>query len=377
MFNPEYSGKEEYRLGQIIRTGIVGIVVNVLLSAFKFVVGILAGSVSIVLDAVNNMSDVLSSVITIIGAKLSSRPADRKHPYGHGRVEYFSTIVISVIILATGIISLIESIKKIIEPVKPEYSTVTLVVIIAAIVVKLLLGRYVKRRGERLESDALVAAGFDALFDAIVTLATLVSAGIMLMWNISIDGILGALISVVIIKAGIEMLASPVNELLGASLSKELIQDIKKEVMAFEEVHGVFDIILHNYGPNVLIGSLQISVNDTMNAYRVHGLTREISEQIYRNHGIVMTIGVYAVATGVNKRAELQEVVTRVLGSHKDVVQVHGFYYYENENRVSVDVVPDISVRDKGAFSQQLMAEVQALLPDVGISIAIDYNYSE
>jgi cation diffusion facilitator family transporter len=365
------------RSQEIIRTSIIGIVANVLLAAFKAVVGILASSVAIVMDAVNNLSDALSSVITIIGTKLSQRPADREHPFGYGRIEYFSAIVIAVIVISAGITSLIESVKKILNPTEPDYTTVTLSVIVVAIVVKLVLGRYVKHKGEQLSSDALIASGSDALFDAVITLSTLVSAGIMLLWHVSLDGILGALISLVIIKAGVDMLASPVNELLGRRISPELLKDIKKEVLGFEGVYGVFDIILHNYGPDVLIGSMHVNVHDTMDAHQIHGLTRSISERMFERHGIVMTVGVYAVATGKNKRAELQNIVMQTLGRHKDITQVHGFYYFERENRVSVDVVPDISVHDEPAFSRLLEEELKAVLPDMNISIVIDHNYSE
>ena len=147
------------RSSQIIKTSIVGIVANVLLAVFKAVVGILASSVAIVMDAVNNLSDALSSVITIVGTRLSQRPADRQHPFGFGRIEYFSAIIIAVIVLSAGITSLIESVKKIFHPTEPVYTTVTLVVIVVAIVVKLVLGRYVKRKGEQLKSDALIASG--------------------------------------------------------------------------------------------------------------------------------------------------------------------------------------------------------------------------
>ena len=282
-----------------------------------------------------------------------------------------------MLVLSAGITSLIESVKKIFEPTEPEYTTVTLVVIVVAIIVKLLLGQYVKRQGEQLKSDALIASGSDALFDAVITLATLVSAGIMLLWHVSLDGILGALISVVIIKAGVEMLASPVNELLGSRISPELLKQIKHEVLGFEGVHGVFDIILHNYGPDVLIGSLHINVYDTMDAHQIHGLTRRISEQMFDKHGIIMTVGVYAVATGDNRRAELQDAVMQTLAKHKDITQVHGFYYFENENRVSVDVVPDISVHDDAAFVRQLTEELEKVVPTFNVSIVIDHNYSE
>ena len=365
------------RSKEIIRTSWIGIVANVLLAGFKAAVGVLSSSVAIVMDAVNNLSDALSSVITIIGTKLSQRPADRKHPFGFGRIEYFSAIIIAVIVLSAGITSLIESVKKIFGPTEPSYSTTTLVVIVVAIVVKLVLGQYVKHKGLQLKSDALIASGSDALFDAIITLATLLSAGIMLLWGVSLDGILGALISLVIIKAGIEMLASPVNELLGVSIPAELTSEIKKEVSAFEGVHGVYDLILHNYGPDVKIGSLHINVYDTMSAHEIHALTRKISNHMYNKHGIIMTVGVYAVATGENRRAELQTKVIQALSAHKEIVQVHGFLYSEPDRLLSVDVVPDLSVHDDAALVSQLTAELQPLVPDMQVSVVVDHNYSE
>ena len=365
------------RSQEIIRTSWIGIAANVLLAGFKATVGLLASSVAIVMDAVNNLSDALSSVITIVGTKLSQRPADRKHPFGFGRIEYFSAITIAVIVLSAGITSLIESVKKIFDPTEPEYTTVTLVVIVVAIVVKLILGRYVKRKGEQLKSDALIASGSDALFDAVITLATLVSAGVMLLCGVSLDGILGALISLVIIKAGVEMLASPINELLGTSIPAELTNEIKKEVSAFEDVHGVYDLILHNYGPDVKIGSLHIGVYDTMSAHDIHGLTRRISTLMFERHGIIMTVGVYAVATGKNRRAELQSQVMQTLAAHDDIVQVHGFYYSEKNALLSVDVVPEISVHDDAALVRQLTSEIQPLVPDLQVVIVVDHNYSE
>lgn len=365
------------RSTQIIRTSWIGIAANVLLAAFKAGVGIVAGSVAIVMDAVNNLSDALSSVITIVGTKLSQRPADRKHPFGFGRIEYFSAIIIAVIVLSAGITSLIESVKKIFHPTEPSYTTVTLVVIVAAIAVKIVLGLFVKRKGTQLKSDALIASGSDALFDAIITLATLVSAGIMLLWNVSIDGYLGALISLVIIKAGIEMLASPVNELLGTSIPAELTSQIKQEVSEFEGVHGVYDLILHNYGPDVKIGSLHVSVYDTMSAHDIHGLTRKISTQMFVRHGIIMTVGVYAIATGKNRMAELQTQVIQTLSAHQEIVQVHGFYYSERDKMLSVDVVPDISVHDDAALIAQLTAEIQPLAPGMQVVVVVDHNYSE
>ena len=363
------------RNSQIIRTSVIGIIANVLLAAFKAIVGIIANSVAIVMDAVNNLSDALSSVITIVGAKLSQRPADNKHPFGHGRIEYFSAIIIAVIVLSAGITSLIESVKKIFEPVTPTYTATTLIVIIVAIAVKLILGEYVKRKGKQLKSDALTASGSDALFDAAITLTTLISAGIMLIWNVSLDGILSTLISAVIIKAGIEMLASPVNELLGARVPAELTKQIKEEVSAFEGVHGVFDLILHNYGPEVMIGSLHINVYDTLSAYDIHGLSRKISMQMYEKHGIIMSIGIYSISTGENQRTELQSKVMEKLSAHKEIIQIHGFYCSEKEKMFSVDVVPDMSVHNDAALSASLVSVLQPLAPDMRVTVVIDHNY--
>ncbi|MBO4426934.1 MAG: cation transporter [Bacteroidales bacterium] len=365
------------RSGQIIRTSIIGIVANVLLASFKAVVGLLANSVAVVLDAVNNLSDAISSVITIIGTKLSMRPADNKHPFGHGRVEYFSAIIIAVIVLTTGIGSLVESVKKIINPTEPDYTAVTLIVIIVAILTKLALGWYVGRKGKELESDALVASGADALFDAIITLATLVSAGVMLLWDFSLDGYLGALISLVIIKAGIEMLSSPINQLLGAKASPELIHKIKSDITAMDEVLGVFDIILNGYGPNLSIGSLHIAVPETMNAHQIHGLTRRISELMYAKYGIIMTVGIYSVASGNERDAELQKKVMQTLSRQEHVLQVHAFYYDEVSDSVSVDVVPDWDIKDDEAFIGLLHRQLKSVVPDKSIRIVIDHNYSD
>jgi cation diffusion facilitator family transporter len=364
------------RSSEIIRTSWIGIASNVLLAAFKALVGVVAGSVAIVMDAVNNLSDALSSVITIVGTKLSQRPADIEHPFGHGRVEYFSAIIIAVIVLSAGLASLVESVKKLIEPTVPTYTVTTLVVIVVSIVVKIVLGLYVKRRGTELKSDALIASGSDALFDAVITLATLVSAAVMMVWGVSLDGILGTLISLVVIKAGVEMLSSPINELLGARLSPELVSEIKKEVSSYAGVHGVYDIILHNYGSEVMIGSLHINVLDTMSACEIHELTRRISEDMFDRHSIVMTVGIYTTATGNNRRAQLQKTVMQCLSSHKGVMQVHGFCYFESEHRVSVDVVPDVSIKDELSFARELTDEIQPHLQDDKLSVVIDHNYS-
>lgn len=361
---------------KIIRVSIVGILANVLLAAFKALVGLLSGAIAILMDAVNNLSDALSSVITIVGTKLSARPADQKHPFGHGRVEYLSAIVISLIVIAAGVTSLVESVKKIINPTTPSYTTLTLVVIIVAIAVKLVLGMFVKGQGKALKSDALIASGADALFDAIVTLSTLVSAGIMLIWNVNLDGIFGTIISLVIVKAGVEMLASPLGELLGTRISPEFAQQLKDKALSFEGVYGVYDIIVNNYGPNTLIGSLHISVAENATARELHLLTRSMSEAFYRDFGIIMTIGIYAVYTGDTPMARLQKAVVQASNNHPGVAQAHAFYYYADKNLITIDLVPDDSVKDIAAFADTMNKFLHEQFPEHKFFVVVDFNYS-
>ena len=190
----------------IVRTSIVGIVTNILLVAFKAFVGLVSNSIAVILDAVNNLSDALSSVVTIIGAKLGAKQPDKKHPLGYGRIEYLSSMIVAALVLYAGITSLVESAKKIIHPEAADYSTVSLIIISVAIAVKLVLGIYVKKQGRAVSSGALVASGSDALFDAILSASVLASAVIYLIWGISLEAYVGVVIAGFIIKAGIEMM---------------------------------------------------------------------------------------------------------------------------------------------------------------------------
>ena len=196
----------ENRNAVIIKTSIIGIATNVLLAIFKAVVGLLANSIAVVLDAINNLSDAMSSIITIVGTKLAGKSPDKKHPLGYGRVEYLSATLISFIVLYAGIASLRESIKAIISPSKPDYSTLTLVIIIVGVVTKIILGKYVKGVGVKMNSASLINSGEDATLDSIISASTLVAAVIYLVFHISLEAYLGAVISLIIIKSAIEML---------------------------------------------------------------------------------------------------------------------------------------------------------------------------
>lgn len=370
------SKSNQSRDREIIRTSYIGIAANIFLATFKTLVGFLSGSVAIIMDAVNNLSDVLSSVITIVGTKLSAKPADAKHPFGHGRIEYFAAIIISVIVLIAGITSLIESVKKIFHPTQLFYSALTLVVITVAIFVKLFLGIYVKRKGTHLQSDSLIASGADALFDAVITAATLLSAVIMLIWHVNLDGYFGLLISLVIFKAGIDMIGSPINQLLGRAIPESLVNNIRRIVMKHEGVYGVYDIILNYYGPNTIIGSLHINVLDLTTAREIHQLTRSIQEELYEEFNIIITVGIYAINTK-GKVAMLQRQVMALIYNHEHVLEVHAFYADEDKKLITLDVIPDVHVHDADAFKAHLLGHLKEAIPDFEFNLVIDHNYIE
>ncbi|MCR4587458.1 MAG: cation diffusion facilitator family transporter, partial [Lachnospiraceae bacterium] len=283
------SSAETNRNRVIVRTSIIGILANVFLAAFKAVIGLLSHSIAIVLDAVNNISDAAGSLITIIGTKLAGKEPDRKHPFGHGRIEYLSAMMISVLVLYAGITSLVESVKKILEPDVPDYSTVSLIIVTAAVLVKFFLGRYVKSVGEKVNSDSLVNSGADASMDSVISASTLVAALIYLWKGISLEAWLGAIISVIIIKAGAEMMGDTISKVLGERAEPELILAIKQTTRSFPEVMGAYDLVLHNYGPDAFNGSIHIEISDQYTANEVDDLLRRITAKVYEEHNVLLT----------------------------------------------------------------------------------------
>ena len=236
----------------IVRTSVIGIVANVFLAAFKAVIGILSNSIAITLDAVNNLSDATSSVITIVGTKLAGKAPDRKHPFGYGRIEYLTTIIVSAIVLWAGITSLSESVQQIIEPQTPSYAIPSLIIVGAAVAVKVALGLFTRASGKRFKSGALVASGTDALTDSIISAATLVAALVFVNTGISLEAWLGVIIALVIIKAGIDMLREVLSKILGERVESDVSRGVKQTVASVPGVHGAYDLFLEDYGPDTL-----------------------------------------------------------------------------------------------------------------------------
>ena len=371
-------GRETSREKTIIRTSIIGIIANVFLAGFKAAVGLTTHSIAIVLDAVNNISDAGSSLITIVGTKLAAREPDKKHPFGYGRIEYLSAMIISVIVLYAGITSFVESVKKILHPETPDYSAVSLIIVAVAVAVKILLGRYVKRVGLRVNSDSLINSGEDAVLDSVISASTLVAAGIFLIFGISLEAWLGALISLVIIKSGIGMLKDTMSQILGERNDPELVRSIKETVVGFPDVQGAYDLVLNNYGPDAWNGSIHIEVPDTCSADQLDRLIRSIQTAVYKKHRVILTaIGVYSVNTKDEEILEIREQVREIVLSHPHVKQMHGFYLNRLEKSMRFDVVISFDAPDRRAVYTQVISDVQKAFPDYQFQVAMDMDFAE
>lgn len=362
----------------IIKTSFIGIAANLLLAAFKAAVGLISNSIAITLDSLNNFSDVLSSLITIIGTKLASRAPDRQHPLGHGRIEYISAVVIAGIILYAGITALIGSVKKIITPVTPEYSAAAIVIISAAILVKILLGKYVGKMGEKVRSDSLIASGKDALSDAILSLSTLAAAVFFILTHISIEAYLGVIISFVIIKTGYEILQETISEILGERIDAQTARNIRACINEFPEVHGVYDLVVHNYGPDTLVGSAHIEIPDTMNADEIDRLIRRITEKVYQDYGIAMTgLSIYSMNTKDEEAVQIRKEITDLALSEEYVLQLHGFYLNKSDHTIRFDLVLDFDAPDKNEICSRIKDKAASLHPEYEVFVIPDYDIAD
>ena len=362
----------------IVRTSVIGILANLFLAGFKAAVGLFSNSISVVLDAVNNLSDALSSVITIIGAKLSTKPADKKHPLGYGRVEYLSAVIIAVIVLYAGISSLIESVKKIITPETPDYSATALIIIAVAVLVKIILGTFVMRTGRKVSSDSLVASGKDALMDSIISASVLVAAVIYLIWGVSLEAYLGVVISLFIIKSGFDILRETISRILGERIDGDLSKEIKKELCSYENVKGAYDLILHSYGPETLIGSVHIEVPESMTAPALDVLERRITADIYQKYGVALTgISIYAVNLSDPETDTLFHQVEKEVLSHEHVLQIHGFTLDKSTSTAVFDLVISFDLKDRKALYDQINEELKKNHPEYTFYVTLDNDISD
>ncbi len=368
--------KQQQRQKIIVRTSLIGIAVNVLLAAFKAAVGLLSNSIAVILDAVNNLSDALSSVITIFGAKLAGRKPDRDHPLGHGRIEYISALIVAAIVMYAGITSLVESVKKIIDPQKPDYSVMSLVIIAVAVLAKILLGRYVKKTGEKTHSGALVASGTDALSDAALSLAVLLTALLYTFKGISLEAYVGVVISGFIIKAGYEMISDTVKDILGRRANVEVSNKIKEIISEEPDVLGAYDLFIHDYGPDKAYASVHVELPDNMTVDKVDVLTRKLTDRVYRETGVILTgVGVYSRNTDA-KAERIRRDIEKIVMALEWALQMHGFYIDEERKIIRFDVVMSFDVSHSEGI-KTICEEVKKVYPEYDLVIVPDIDITD
>lgn len=373
--SPEELKKSREKI--IAKTSFIGIITNLVLVGFKAFVGFISNSIAVILDAVNNLSDALSSLVTIIGNALAGRKPDKKHPLGHGRVEYLSAMIVAALVLYAGITAAVESVKKIISPEKPDYTTLSLVIIGVAVAVKIVLGLFVRKTGKKVNSSALTASGTDALFDAVVSASVLVAALIYVLTGgaVSLESYVGLLISLFIIKAGFSMLMETFDDIVGHRADRELVSAIKKTVCEDECVHGAYDLIIHSYGPEKYIASIHVEIPDFMTAGEIDEMERRISKNVYLKHGVMLTgIGVYSINT---KDEEVKTLRSRVLGliaTHDSVLQIHGFNFNKETSTVSLDVILDFETPDMHAEFAAIQRELETVFPQYKFNLVMDID---
>ena len=368
----------ENRMKIIMRTSFIGIGVNVLLATFKILVGMIANSISILMDGVNNLADAGSSLITIVGTALAGKAADKKHPFGYGRIEYLSSLLIAGLILYTGVTSIVESIKGIISPTVSEYSILSIAVIIVAVLVKMILGLYTQKMGAKANSDSLIASGKDAMLDVLLSVATVVVAIVYMVFGLRLEAYVATVISVLIIKTGIELLKETISKIIGEPGDVQLIIDIKKTITSMPGVNGAYDLVLDNYGPETYMGSVHVEVDDTLSVNDLDRLSRAIVEKVIAEHGVVITaVGFYSHCISKEEVLQLESSVRKFAIKQPYVKGIHGFYVDMEAKKMRFDTVVsfDAGVRED-AFARALEA-IKAEYPEYDIYSTMDTDFNE
>jgi len=362
---------------KIIQTSIIGIAANILLVAAKAVIGLIAHSISLITDAINNLTDSLSSAITIIGTKLAGKKPDKKHPYGHGRIEYLVSLIIGIIILAAGAMAIYESIKALIEKPVVEYSVISLVVISLAVGVKVFVGLYYLKVGKSVNSEPLKASGKDALFDVLLSLATVVGIITSLVWHINIEGYIGIVIGLFIVRTSIEVLHDGVSLIIGERASQEEIDKIKHLVSESPQVNGVYDLIINNYGAGKAIASVHIEVDDHLTATEIHHLTRNIVSKVYAETGTILTVGIYATNEANPQIKEIKDFTYELIKKEEGINQIHGFYVDEEKKLITFDLIFDFNFEKPQVKIAELINTLKQKYPKYSFYIIQDTDFSD
>ena len=307
-------------------SGIVGIISNLILCAIKIFAGVLSGSVSIMADGINNLSDAGSSIVTLIGFKLSTKPADEDHPFGHERIEYLTGVIVSMIILLIGGSLFITSFEKILDTdATMEVSPTIFIILGISILIKLWQAIFNKKNGKAIDSDALLATSQDSLNDCISTAAVIVGMIVYSVFNFSIDGYIGILVSIFILISGISMVKETISPLLGENVSKELSEKIGAKVMSYKGILGVHDLVVHSYGPNKIYATIHAEVSSKEDIFEIHDTIDNIERDFRQELNIDLVIHMDPIDVNDPKTNELKDKVLEIITDYDPVLTIHDF----------------------------------------------------
>ncbi len=359
------------------RTAATGIASNAFIAVLKLIIGIASGSVAIVSDAANNLSDMLSSIVTIIGFNASTRRPTHSHPLGFGRMEYISALFVAFLVIFTGASFFRSSIDRIIEPTPVEISLPMVLILVMTILIKIGLWRINIRNGRRIESEALSASGSDALSDALATTVTIVAAIASRFSTLPIDGIAGIIVSIFILYAGVTSVVGTVSTIVGERPTKDTVAFLRSIINSHPPLSGGYDIQIHTYGPSRSIGTCNVEVPSDSLTEEVFDAMTDAQEEIMDKMGIYMTFGMYAVNTK-NPVVQLmkQEVLKVLKATSPAVLSIHGFHVHFEDSRVHFDVVVDFTVTDLAAFRSAEQKALEEAFPTYSFSFNIDPDYA-
>lgn len=363
------------REGVITSVSGLGIILNVLIAAVKVAVGLIASSIAIVSEGANNAADALSSVLTLVGTKLAGKHPDKKHPFGYGRIEYLTGLVIAVLILVTGAEMLISSVKLMIEPAEPEFSVISLVILGVSAVIKFFLGVFTIRMGRRVGSSALEGVGTEGRNDAFISLLTIVSAVVFLVFEWNIDAYVGALMSLVILKAGFDVLRDTISELLGRSGEEALAETLYEEIRATDGILGAADMMLHNYGPDAWSGSVNVEIDHKKTVDETYRLLHELQLRIMHEHRVALVFGIYAVDNDQPDSKELRRVIGQYVQAHEHVKSFHAVYLQPDTDLLYCDLVVDYDLRDWDALRADFLAYMSEHYPERRVELTVETEY--
>lgn len=333
-----------------ILSGCVGIALNVILCLMKFFVGSMTGSIAITADAVNNLSDAGSSAVTVFGFKMAGKPADKDHPFGHGRIEYITAMIVSFIILFMGVELAIQSVEKIRTPEDVRFSLVGATIIAVSILGKLWLAFFNKRLGKKIDSPAMTAVVADSISDIAATSVTLTALILSNFFpTLHIDGWLGIVVACFVLKAGFDIFRDTLSSLIGRPPSKELVEEMKNKIMSYDHVSGIHDLIMHNYGPDHFFATVHVEIPADIDVMVGHDIIDNIENDIKKEMGIDLTIHYDPLVVNNERVTELREMTVEIVKGISPDLSIHDFRVVDGPMHTNLifDVVLPYGFKEK------------------------------